>query len=307
MKMLLLLIGSVAELKSLEFEALRSHRFRFQLRSFIMSQSTSQRILKCTVCGGDHSIFHCENKCGVCHGDNRHCSCSERPQQKRKKSAKSSASAETSHDDLRKMYETLQKDFKRVGQAFQNQKEQNQELTEQLAEREKEAEELANLVRTRDEVVKNLERRLVNAKKLIAELRAEMQELQRRGQPAPQEDQPTQQPQQTDSRVSAHSLASIHDRYDQVLQCMRENKCSMACAFRLASCPRSTLRDFVAIAELKKVDSRELDLVLRDQVGSMRALEVVCRKRLQRYIPVMNNMRREGQLLPLKFDPRFYE
>ncbi|CAH3153979.1 unnamed protein product, partial [Porites lobata] len=191
-----------------------------------MSQSTSQRILKCTVCGGDHSIFHCENKCGVCHGDNRH----------------------------------------------------------------------SNLVRTRDEVVKNLERRLVNAKKLIAELRAEMQELQRRGQPAPQEDQPTQQPQQTDSRVSAHSLASIHDWYDQVLQCMRENKCSMACAFRLASCPRSTLRDFVAIAELKKVDSRELDLVLRDQVGSVRALEVVCRKRLRRYIPVMNNMRREGQL-----------
>lgn len=88
---------------------------------------------------------------------------------------------------------------------------------------------------------------------------------------------------------------------------MRENKCSMACAFRLASCPRSTLRDFVAIAELKKVDSRELDLVLRDQVGSVRALEVVCRKRLRRYIPVMNNMRREGQLLPLKFDPRFYE
>ncbi|CAH3121879.1 unnamed protein product [Porites lobata] len=139
------------------------------------------------------------------------------------------------------MYETLQKDFKRVGQAFQNQKEQNQELTEQLAE---------------------------------------MQELQRRGQPAPQEDQPTQQPKQTDSRVSAHSLASIHDRYDQVLQCMRENKCSMACAFRLASCPRSTLRDFVAIAELKKVDSRELDLVLRDQVGSVRALEVVSEKRL---------------------------
>ena len=102
-------------------------------------------------------------------------------------------------------------------------------------------------------------------------------------------------------------LASIHDRCDQVLQCMRENKCSMACAFRLASCPRSTLRDFVAIAELKKVDSRELDLVLRDQVGSVRALEVVCRKRLRRYIPVMNNMRREGQLLPLKFDPRFYE
>ena len=80
------------------------------------------------------------------------------------------------------------------------------------------------------------------------------------------------------------------------------------CAFHLASCPRSTLRDFVGIAELKKVDSRELDLVLRDQgVTSVRDLKVVCRKRLRHYIPVMSNMRREGQLLPVKFEARFYE
>ena len=58
----------------------------------------------------------------------------------------------------------------------------------------------------------------------------------------------------------------------------------------------------MAIAELKKVDSRELDLVLRDQeVNSVQDLEVVCRKRLQRYIPVMSNTRREGQLLSMKF------
>ena len=124
----------------------------------------SQRILKCTVCSGDHSIFHCENKCGVCHGDSRQCSCNERPPQKRKKISKSTASsqqpADTSHDDLKKKYESLQKDYKRVGQAFQNQQEQNQELTALLEEREKEAEELANLVRNKDEVVKNLERRL---------------------------------------------------------------------------------------------------------------------------------------------------
>ena len=62
----------------------------------------------------------------------------------------------------------------------------------------------------------------------------------------------------------------------------------------------------MAIAELKKVDSRELDLVLRE-VKSVRDLEVVCRKRLRRYIPVMSNMRREGQLLPMKFEARFYE
>ena len=74
-----------------------------------------------------------------------------------------------------------------MGQAFQNQQEQNQELTALLEEREKEAEELANLVRNKDEVVKNLERRLVDAKKVIAELRAE---VRRRDQPAPQEDPP---------------------------------------------------------------------------------------------------------------------
>ena len=68
------------------------------------------------------------------------------------------------------------------------------------------------------------------------------------------------------------------------------------------------MRDFVAVAELKTVESREHDLVIRDlQGGSVKELEVVCRKRLWWYIPVMANMRREGKLLPLKFDNRFYE
>ena len=123
----------------------------------------SQRILKSTVCGGDHSIFHCENRCGVCHGDRTQCSCNERLPQKRKKTSKSTASSQqpagTSLDDLKKKYESLQEDYKRVGEAFQNQQEQNQELTALLDKREKEAEELANLVRNKDEVVKNLERR----------------------------------------------------------------------------------------------------------------------------------------------------
>ena len=44
-----------------------------------------------------------------------------------------------------------------MGQAFQNQQEQNQELTALLEERGKEAEELANLVRNKAEVVKNLQ------------------------------------------------------------------------------------------------------------------------------------------------------
>ena len=101
---------------------------------------------------------------------------------RKEKRHQSQQPADTSHDDLKKKYESLQKDYKRVGQAFQNQQEQNQELTTLLEEHEKEAEELANLARNKDEVVKNLERRFLNAKKVIAELRAE---VQRRDQPAP--------------------------------------------------------------------------------------------------------------------------
>ena len=159
-------------------------------------------------------------------------------------SASSQQPADTLHNDLKKKYKLLQKDYKRVGQAFQNQQEQKQELAALLEECKKEAEELANLVRNKDEVVKNLERWLLNAKKVIAELRAE---VRRRDQPAPQEDPPAsqQQHQQTaDIHTSTQSLANIQEQYDQVLQTMKENRCSMACAFRLAGCPRSTLRDF---------------------------------------------------------------
>ena len=101
---------------------------------------------------------------------------------RKEKRHQSQQPADTSQDDLKKKYKSLQKDYKRVGQAFQNQQEQNQELTTLLEECEKEAEELANLVRNKDEVVKNLERRLLDAKKVIAELRAE---VRRRDQPAP--------------------------------------------------------------------------------------------------------------------------
>ena len=75
----------------------------------------SQRMLKCTVCGGYHSVFHCENKCGVYHGDNRECSCSEQPPPSKKKKAgkqKQSSGDQQSFADLRKLYHNLQKEHK---------------------------------------------------------------------------------------------------------------------------------------------------------------------------------------------------
>ena len=82
----------------------------------------------------------------------------------------------------------------------------------------------------------------------------------------------------------------------------------MANAYRLSGCPRSTLRDFITIAELKKVDLRAFEIALANYQGeSFRELEQMCRKSLRHYMPLMSTMHCEGQLLPLKFDQRFYE
>ena len=81
----------------------------------------------------------------------------------------------------------------------------------------------------------------------------------------------------------------------------------MPIAYQL-SCRRSTLRDFIVIAEVKKVDSRAFEIALPNYQGeSVRELEQLCRKSLRHYMPLMSTMRREGQLLPLKFEQRFYE
>ena len=74
---------------------------------------------------------------------------------------KQSSGDQQSVTDLRKLYYNLQKEHERVGSAFQNLKDQIEELARELAEREADLEELANLVSKKDEVVKNAERRLL--------------------------------------------------------------------------------------------------------------------------------------------------
>ena len=158
------------------------------------------------------------------------------------------------------------KDHERVGQSFQNQQPQNQELAAELEEQEKDAEELANLVQIKSEAIKTLQTKLVDAKRTIAELKAKLKTLRQCT-----VDEPQQQPQQKDdTRTSTHSLAT---RYQRVLQILRENNCSMANAFWLAGCPRSTLGDFIAIAELRILDEREFELASREIcVGSVQDL-----------------------------------
>ena len=155
----------------------------------------AQRILKCIICGGPHSIFHCVNKCVVCNGEKRECSCPEQPPQKKQKKqsssqpSKQSSAESSSYKELRKLYDNLQKEHERVGTAFQNQQKQQEELEKELDEATKDAEELANLVRTKLEAIKTLQNKLAQAKKTIAELKAENQTLRNNAPQTPQQQQ----------------------------------------------------------------------------------------------------------------------
>lgn len=112
---------------------------------------------------------------------------------------------------------------------------------------------------------------------------------------------------QTTHCISTHNLDNIHERYTKVFGILIAEQCSMANALQLARCPRSTICDFVAIAELKIVDAREHEHVTHKHTGSVKQLELACCRRLQQYLPLLTTMQREGRLLPLTFDPRFYE
>ena len=101
-----------------------------------------------------------------------------------------------------------------------------------------------------------MEKRLVQAEKIIADLKAEVNVLQSaRADGQQDENQPQQQEQQdrNSSRVSTHNLAKIHGRKEKVAQALREYPCSRVhgAAFQLSSCPRSTVRDFVLLQNLR--------------------------------------------------------
>ena len=112
---------------------------------------------------------------------------------KKKKAGKQKQSSgdQQSFADFRKLYHNLQKEHERVGTALQNLKEQNEELAQDFAEQKADLEELANLVRTKDEAIKNIDRRLLR-------------------EPDHQQQTPQQQLEPEIRRVSSHSLSNIH-------------------------------------------------------------------------------------------------
>ena len=56
------------------------------------------------------------------------------------------------------------------------------------------------------------------------------------------------------NKVTKYNLSQVHDRYQQVLQSLQVNHCSIRKAFAIAGISRSTVRDLNGIAELHLVD-----------------------------------------------------
>ena len=96
-----------------------------------------------------------------------------------------------------------------------------EEKEKQYEEAENDTEELRNLVPTKSKAIKTLEKRPVEAKKVIASLKEELQSAKNSC--------PVREPQHPDplqkqsTRVSSHSLSSVHSRYDKVLQTIKDN------------------------------------------------------------------------------------
>ena len=259
------------------------------------NMSSSQRVLKCTVCGGNHSRLHCLVLCNSCSGDKRDCDCQSQPQ----KSRNTPSQSDKPEPDYKKLYSKLVQCLERVRKAFQALQEEEKREIKELNN----AQELVDLVKTKHKVIEELKNSLVEARNRVSAMKEEICSLQANR--AEVED--AEHGEQITHLVSTYNLENIHERYTKVLGILNKEQCSMANAFQLARCPCSTIRDFVAIAKLKIIDSREQEHVTRKHAGSVTQLELACRRCLRRYLPLLTTMRREGRLLPLTFDPRFYE
>ena len=128
--------------------------------------------------------------------------------EEKKTAQPTSQSSSQSYKELRKLYDNLLKEHERVVVAFKNQQKQQEDLKKELDESTRDADKLANLVRTKSEAIKTLQTKLAQAKKTIAELKAEVEPLH-----SDELQQQQQQQQQKSARLSTHSLAAIHQRY----------------------------------------------------------------------------------------------
>ena len=111
------------------------------------------------------------------------------------------------------------------------------------------------------------------------------------------------------AKVDHNDLAETYRRYAVVLSTLNAKKCSLNNAYRLAGTARSTIRDFIRIAELKIVNEVTYQSTLErlgDLKLSVKGIEQKCRRQLGGLLPLVKRLRVAKKLLPLALDDAFY-
>ena len=115
--------------------------------------------------------------------------------------------------------------------------------------------------------------------------------------------------QEASAKVDRNDLAEIHRRYTAVLSTLQEKKCTLTNAYRLAGTARSTISDFLGVAELKIVNEVTFESTL-ERLGNpklaVKTIEQECRKQLGGLLPVVKRLRLMRKLLPLAQDNAFH-
>ena len=141
---------------------------------------------------------------------------------------------------------------------WQELKAQFDELQRVLEEKETEFEqaqqdaEMAGFVRSAEEKIAIIQ----EAQQRIETLWQQLTELQSRETTSAQPDDITT------VKVNRNDLGEIHRRYSAVLSIIRERKCSLNNTYRLAGTPRSTILDFLGIAELHIVNKQTYESIM---------------------------------------------
>ena len=110
-------------------------------------------------------------------------------------------------------------------------------------------------------------------------------------------------------KVDRSNLAEIHRRYAVVLSTLNEKKCSLNNTYRLARTARSTIRDFLGIAELRIVNKVTYESTLErlgDPKLSVKRIKQQCRRQLGDRLPLVKRLRVAKKLLPLALEDAFY-
>lgn len=294
-----------------------------------------QRVTKCTVCGeSGHTRICCLVICGSCNGDNRCCNC-QQPQPKKRKTTRrrkehtlpanptkeppqstnsttpphqQPQNASTPITNYKSICRPVQQKNQCLGKAYQDLRaafdaleEKNQEKDEQLQQAQKDTEEMAGFVRKAELRLANYRRKIQEKDEQIEALQVQLWELE--DQPEPPVNQ------QAEAKVDRNDLEEIHRRYRAVLSVICERKCSLNNAYRLAGAARSSICDFLGIAELWIVNNITYKSTL-ERLGnpnlSIKTIKHECREQLCALLPTVKRLRHNKTLLPLAVEDTFY-